>query len=183
MKFAMYRCPFDIVFFPAHLENCSTRWSQVLLNLTRISRATLRLTALSRLGHARRSPVFCFVGSPGRESGLRVRSVSTATSPDSCTVPPNNARRLTANALGSGPARFSGAPRDTGARKKENPHVSESSQPHRILGKDAEVKTTGNNNSFTALSLATKHSWKDRESGEYRSETTWHRCIVWGQAP
>ena len=35
-----------------------------------------------------------------------------------------------------------------------------------FLGKDAEVKTTRNNASFTMLSLATKRSWKDRESGD-----------------
>ena len=50
-----------------------------------------------------------------------------------------------------------------------------------FLGKDAEVKTTRNNASFTVLSLATKRSWKDRESGDRMSETTWHRCIVWGK--
>ena len=50
-----------------------------------------------------------------------------------------------------------------------------------FLGKDAEVKTTRNNASFTVLSLATKRIWKDRESGERKSETTWHRCIVWGK--
>jgi single-strand DNA-binding protein len=50
-----------------------------------------------------------------------------------------------------------------------------------FLGKDAEVKTTRNNASFTVLSLATRRSWKDRESGELMSETTWHRCIVWGK--
>ena len=35
-----------------------------------------------------------------------------------------------------------------------------------FLGKDAEVKITRNNASFTVLSLATKRTWKDRESGE-----------------
>ena len=50
-----------------------------------------------------------------------------------------------------------------------------------FLGKDAEVKTTRNNASFTVLSLATKRSWKDRESGERQSHTTWHRCIAWGK--
>jgi len=50
-----------------------------------------------------------------------------------------------------------------------------------FLGKDAEVKTTKSNASFTMLSLATKRSWKNRESGEYQSQTTWHRCIVWGK--
>ncbi len=50
-----------------------------------------------------------------------------------------------------------------------------------FLGKDAEVKTTRKNATFTVLSLATKRSWKDRESGQYMSDTTWHRCIVWGK--
>ena len=50
-----------------------------------------------------------------------------------------------------------------------------------FLGKDAEVKTTKNENSFVILSLATKRSWKDRETGERQSQTTWHRCIVWGK--
>jgi len=50
-----------------------------------------------------------------------------------------------------------------------------------FLGKDAEVKTTKTNISFTILSLATKRSWKDRETEEWQSQTTWHRCIVFGK--
>jgi len=50
-----------------------------------------------------------------------------------------------------------------------------------FIGKDAEVKTTRNNASFTVLSLATTSYWKDRETGERQSQTTWHRCIVWGK--
>ena len=50
-----------------------------------------------------------------------------------------------------------------------------------FLGKDAEVKTTRSNASFTVLSLATKRSWKDRETEEWKSETTWHRIIAWGK--
>ena len=51
-----------------------------------------------------------------------------------------------------------------------------------FLGKDAEVKTTRNNNaSFTVLSLATKRSWKNRDTGERQSETTWHRIVAWGR--
>ncbi|MGH9619060.1 MAG: single-stranded DNA-binding protein [Bryobacteraceae bacterium] len=49
-----------------------------------------------------------------------------------------------------------------------------------FLGRDAEVRYTGNQVPFTVLSLATKRSWKDRESGGYKSETTWHRCIAFG---
>jgi single-strand DNA-binding protein len=50
-----------------------------------------------------------------------------------------------------------------------------------FLGRDAEVRTTNNNSNYTVLSLATKRSWKDRESGDYVSETTWHRCIAWSR--
>lgn len=50
-----------------------------------------------------------------------------------------------------------------------------------FLGQDAEVKTTRHNASFTVLSVATKRSWKDRESGEWHSRSAWHRCIVWGK--
>ena len=50
-----------------------------------------------------------------------------------------------------------------------------------FLGKDAEIKTTRNNTTFTLLSLATKRSWKDRETKEWKSETTWHRIVVWGK--
>jgi len=50
-----------------------------------------------------------------------------------------------------------------------------------FLGKDAEIKATRNKASFTVLSLATKRSWKDRETEEWKSETTWHRIIAWGK--
>jgi single-strand DNA-binding protein len=50
-----------------------------------------------------------------------------------------------------------------------------------FLGKDAEVKNTRNNASFTVLSLATTSYWKDRETGARQSQTTWHRCMVWGK--
>jgi single-strand DNA-binding protein len=52
-----------------------------------------------------------------------------------------------------------------------------------FLGKDAEVRLTRNNESaFTVLSLATNRSWKDQESGEYKSDVSWHRCIAFGRA-
>ena len=49
-----------------------------------------------------------------------------------------------------------------------------------FLGKDAVVRT-GNNGNFTTLELATKTSYKNKESGEYISHTEWHRCIVFGK--
>ena len=51
-----------------------------------------------------------------------------------------------------------------------------------FLGKDAEVKRTSRTQvAYTVFSLATNRSWKDRESGEYKSEVSWHRCIAFGR--
>ncbi len=51
-----------------------------------------------------------------------------------------------------------------------------------FLVKDAETRVTNTNQiAYTVLSLATKTSWKDKQSGEYVSRTEWHRCIVWGK--
>ena len=49
------------------------------------------------------------------------------------------------------------------------------------LGGDAEVRIGKNNQKFTTFSIATKTSYKDKESGEYVSHTEWHRCIVFGK--
>jgi single-strand DNA-binding protein len=50
------------------------------------------------------------------------------------------------------------------------------------LGCDAESRTTRNNSTFAVLALATKRTWKNRDTGERQSETTWHRCVVFGRA-
>ena len=49
-----------------------------------------------------------------------------------------------------------------------------------FLGNDADVRT-GKNGNFTILELATKSSYKDKESDKYISRTEWHRCIVFGK--
>jgi single-strand DNA-binding protein len=49
-----------------------------------------------------------------------------------------------------------------------------------FLGKDATAVNTNNAN-FTALSLATKSSYKHKTTGKYIDHTEWHRCIVWGK--
>jgi single-strand DNA-binding protein len=49
-----------------------------------------------------------------------------------------------------------------------------------FLGQNATTHTA-NNASFTVLSLATKSSYKDKKTGEYKGHTEWHRCIVWGK--
>jgi len=50
-----------------------------------------------------------------------------------------------------------------------------------FIGGDAETRTTKSNTTFTVFSLATKNSWKDRESGEWISRTEWHRAVVFGR--
>ena len=49
-----------------------------------------------------------------------------------------------------------------------------------FLGQDASTHAA-NNAKFTVLSLATKHSYKDKKTGEYNGHTEWHRCIVWSK--
>ena len=49
-----------------------------------------------------------------------------------------------------------------------------------FLGSNAESRTTRNNTTLTVLSLATKRTWKDCETGERQSQTTWHRCVTFG---
>jgi single-strand DNA-binding protein len=49
------------------------------------------------------------------------------------------------------------------------------------LGNDAEIRNGKNDQKFTTFSVATKTSYKDKESGEYVSHTEWHRCIVFGK--
>ena len=46
------------------------------------------------------------------------------------------------------------------------------------LGNDPEVRTFQNGGRIANLSIATSESWKDRESGERKEKTQWHRVVV-----
>lgn len=48
------------------------------------------------------------------------------------------------------------------------------------LGRDAETKYTTGGSSVTNFSVATTRSWKDKTSNEWKSETNWTNCILWG---
>ena len=50
------------------------------------------------------------------------------------------------------------------------------------LGQDPEVKTMNNGNSVANLSVATSERWKDKQTGEQRERTEWHRVVVFGKA-
>jgi single-strand DNA-binding protein len=47
------------------------------------------------------------------------------------------------------------------------------------LGKDAETRFTTKGTAYSRFSIATNVSWKDKESGEYRTRTECHACVVW----
>jgi single-strand DNA-binding protein len=49
-----------------------------------------------------------------------------------------------------------------------------------FLSSDTEVHTA-NNRSLTTFSLATRSSYKDKNSNQYISHTEWHRCVVFGK--
>ncbi|MFA7431733.1 MAG: single-stranded DNA-binding protein, partial [Rhodospirillaceae bacterium] len=46
------------------------------------------------------------------------------------------------------------------------------------LGKDPEVRTTQNGGKIVNFTLATSESWKDKQTGERREKTEWHRVAV-----
>ncbi len=48
------------------------------------------------------------------------------------------------------------------------------------LGADPETRTLADGGKVTNLRLATSETWKDRENGERREKTEWHRITVWG---
>jgi single-strand DNA-binding protein len=49
------------------------------------------------------------------------------------------------------------------------------------LGRDPEVRTMQDGNKVVNLSLATSERWKDRNSGEQRERTEWHRVVIFNE--
>lgn len=46
------------------------------------------------------------------------------------------------------------------------------------LGKDPETKTFPNGGSLTQFSIATSESWTDKNTGERKEQTEWHRIVL-----
>tara|TARA_R110000803_G_scaffold141465_2_gene207903 strand:+ start:88 stop:501 length:414 start_codon:yes stop_codon:yes gene_type:complete len=46
------------------------------------------------------------------------------------------------------------------------------------LGKDPEIRTTGDGREIASFSIATSESWKDKNSGEKKEKTEWHNVVV-----
>lgn len=49
------------------------------------------------------------------------------------------------------------------------------------LGRDPEVRSMQSGDKVCNLSLATSETWKDRNSGERREKTEWHRVVLFDQ--
>ncbi|MCF8523633.1 MAG: single-stranded DNA-binding protein [Candidatus Fonsibacter sp.] len=49
------------------------------------------------------------------------------------------------------------------------------------LGNDPEIKQMQNGKSVARLSVATSESWKDKNSGERKEKTEWHRVVIFNE--
>ena len=49
------------------------------------------------------------------------------------------------------------------------------------LGADPEIKQMSNGKNVARLSLATSQSWKDKNTGEKKEKTEWHRIVVFNE--
>jgi single-strand DNA-binding protein len=49
------------------------------------------------------------------------------------------------------------------------------------LGKDPEIRRTQDGRPIANLSIATSETWRDKNSGEKREKTEWHRVVVFNE--
>ena len=49
------------------------------------------------------------------------------------------------------------------------------------LGKDPEVRYIPNGGAVANLQVATSESWRDKQTGEIREQTEWHRVVLFGK--
>ena len=49
------------------------------------------------------------------------------------------------------------------------------------LGKDPEVRKLNNGDPVVNLSVATSESWRDKQSGERKEKTEWHRVVIFNE--
>ncbi|WGE30921.1 single-stranded DNA-binding protein (plasmid) [Edwardsiella tarda] len=49
------------------------------------------------------------------------------------------------------------------------------------LGQDPEIRYMPNGGAVANLSLATSDTWRDKQTGETREKTEWHRVVVFGK--
>jgi len=49
------------------------------------------------------------------------------------------------------------------------------------LGRDPEIRHTNSGGKIGNLSIATSETWKDKQSGERKEKTEWHRVVVFDE--
>ncbi|MCC5979484.1 MAG: single-stranded DNA-binding protein [Salinarimonas sp.] len=49
------------------------------------------------------------------------------------------------------------------------------------LGRDPEVRRTGNGDPVVNLRIATSETWRDKQSGERRERTEWHSVVIFNE--
>ena len=49
------------------------------------------------------------------------------------------------------------------------------------LGQDPDIRTMQNGKKVCTFSIATSDSWKDKETGEKKEKTEWHRVVVFNE--
>ena len=49
------------------------------------------------------------------------------------------------------------------------------------LGADPEIKQMVNGKSVARMSIATSNTWKDKNTGEKKEKTEWHRVVVFNE--
>lgn len=49
------------------------------------------------------------------------------------------------------------------------------------LGRDPEIRYMSDGTAVTNFSVATSDTWKDKQTGEKREKTEWHRIVAWRQ--
>lgn len=50
------------------------------------------------------------------------------------------------------------------------------------LGRDPEIRRTTDGKPIANVNVATSESWKDKQTGERREKTEWHRVVVFGNS-
>ncbi len=49
------------------------------------------------------------------------------------------------------------------------------------LGKDVDMRFMPNGGAVANLTVATSESWKDKQTGEQKEKTEWHRVVIFGK--
>ncbi|MEQ1492693.1 MAG: single-stranded DNA-binding protein, partial [Terricaulis sp.] len=49
------------------------------------------------------------------------------------------------------------------------------------LGKDPEIRRLNNGDPVVNLSIATSETWRDKQSGERKEKTEWHRVVIFNE--